>query len=40
MFDARMEGDMMDTQRRYPLISFTDREVYACPFPVYDRLRE
>ena len=30
----------MDTQRRDPLISFTDREVYACPFPVYDRLRE
>jgi cytochrome P450 len=31
---------MMDTQGRDPLISFTDREVYACPFPVYDRLRE
>ena len=21
-------------------ISFTDREIYGCPFPVYDRLRE
>src|SRR5436190_23781639 len=31
---------MMDTQSAPPPITFTDREVYACPFPVYDRLRE
>ena len=30
----------MDTTRTDPPISFADREVYACPFPVYDRLRE
>ena len=30
----------MDTRQPDQPVSFTDREVYACPFPVYDRLRE
>jgi cytochrome P450 len=31
---------MMNTQASDTPISFADREVYACPFPIYDRLRE
>jgi cytochrome P450 len=35
-----MQGNMMDAQHSDAPISFADREVSACPFPAYDRLRQ
>jgi cytochrome P450 len=35
-----MQGEVMNTLDPRPPITFADREVYACPFLAYDRLRE